>query len=73
MTQCSREPEYILEENSERMHPFIHQSNRMATRSITEVVAELRLLSQELNMSVDILQRITSSVHALYQSVSEQE
>ncbi len=71
MTQYSTEPEYSVEEKSERMHPSIAQSRDIKLRYMDQVVAELRLLSKELDISVDILGRIRDSEHALLQSLED--
>ncbi len=43
--------------------------NSNTSRNLVEVEAELRLLSVELSMSVDILGKIRDSVHVLQQSL----
>ncbi len=69
MTLYSTEPEYILEEKSEKMHHSFRQSKDTKLTSMVEVAAELRLLSQELTMSVDILGRIRESLVQLQLAV----
>jgi len=71
MSQSSREPEYILETPWEKTLHSIHLSKAMASNSMVQVQAELRLLSVELSMSVDILGKIRDSVHVLEQSLEE--
>ncbi len=69
MNQYKTEPEYILEQ-SEKMHLTEKQPGYLI-RDYQEIKAELALLSQELNMSVDILGRIRDSVRVLELSVQE--
>ncbi len=70
MNQYKTEPEFILEE-SERIHPM--ESKPVSfDRNYTAVQADLALLYQELNISVDILGRIRDSVLVLQLSVREQ-
>ncbi len=69
MIQSSREPEFILEENSERMHRFTVPLKDTKSICLDQVVVELNLLSVELSMSVDILGKIRDSVRVLAQSV----
>ncbi len=58
---------------SGKMPHFTARSEDTRLRSMDQVAAELRLLSQELTMHMDMLERITNSLHVLYLSVSEQE
>ncbi len=72
MNQSKMDWEYTLEE-SEKIHPMVNKldcSNH--SLNLEQVVVELRLLSMELTMSVDILGRIQNSVHVLVQSLEEQ-
>ncbi len=71
MSHQSREPEYILEESEKT-----HHMERLQASSIPDyqaVQADLALLYQELNISVDILGRIRDSVLVLEQSLGEQQ
>ncbi len=71
MNQWSTEPEYILENPSEKIIHSSAQSKDMDLNSMVQVVAELRLLSQELSMAIDISGRIRDSVHVLLLSLEE--
>ncbi len=71
LNQSSREPEYIVENLSERI---IHSSvplKAMGLNCKAQVVVELKLLSQELSMATDILGKIQSSAFVLAQSLEE--
>ncbi len=63
--------EYTLEE-SEKIHPTVNRQD-CTSRNLEEVAVELRLLSQELTMSADILGKIRDSVHVLQLSLEEPE
>ncbi len=69
MNQSVGVPEYILEE-SEKTHLTEKQPGCLI-RDYQAVQADLALLYQELNISVDILGRIRDSVRVLELSVSE--
>ncbi len=71
MNHPSVEPEYTLETPLEKTLHSTHLSKAMASSSMVQVAAELRLLSKELSMSVDILGRIRDSVHVLELSLEE--
>ncbi len=72
MNQYSTEPEYTVKE-SERIHLTESQPVNTAQRyHMVEVVAELALLSKELDMASDILGKIRDSVHVLVLSLPEQ-
>ncbi len=71
MTQSTLGPEYTQAEKlAEISHQWDHgkTSNQI---SLVQVEAELRLLSVELDLSVDILGKIRDSVRVLEQSVQE--
>ncbi len=71
MIQQSTEPEYILEEKSERM---LHSTPQLkATESLSMVMEELRLLSRELDLQFVISGKILDSLHALVQSQEGQQ
>ncbi len=72
MNPLSTEPEFILEKPLEKMHLFTHPLKDIESKSMVQVVAELRLLSQELTMSKDILEKIRDSVLVLQLSLEEQ-
>ncbi len=72
MNQYSTEPEYTVETQLEKMHLFTHPLKDMESESMVQVVAELRLLSKELSISVDILGKIRDSVLVLQLSLQEQ-
>ncbi len=61
-----------LQEVSERMSQQWAPGKISPLGSLDQVVAELRLLSTELTMSVDILGKIRDSVHVLVLSLEEQ-
>ncbi len=71
MNQYKTEPEFILEE----LGKTLHTENKLVSlgRNYTAVQADLDLLYQELNISVDILGKIRDSVLALVQSLGEQQ
>ncbi len=55
----------------EGIHPMEKLQGNSNQMSYVQVAAEVRLLSRELTISVDILQRIQDSVHVLSQSLEE--
>jgi len=69
MSQYKTEPEYSVEE-SVKTHPMENKLG-CSNRSYLAVQADLALLYQELNISVDILGKIRDSVHVLEQSLVE--
>ncbi len=71
MNQYSTESEFSVVE-SERIPPMESRQDS-SDRRYTAVQADLALLFQELNISVDILGKIRDSVHVLEQSLQEQE
>ncbi len=72
MIRYQTEPEYTVEESLEKMLPSTVQLEDTKSRCMVQVQAELRLLSKELTISVDILGRIRDSVQELEQSLEEQ-
>ncbi len=67
MNQPSTEPEYTVETSKRGPHQEI-----LPITNLQEVEAELALLSREVGMSIDILERIRDSVDVLQRSVSRQ-
>ncbi len=72
MKVSSTEPEYSVEQPLERTILSTAQL-KGSIRNYQEVEADLALLLQELNISVDILGRIRDSVRVLQLSLQEQE
>ncbi len=70
MNQYSTEPEYTVEELV-KIPPMVSKLVS-SNRNLQEVKAELGLLYQELNISVDILGKIRDSLLVLQLSVQEQ-
>ncbi len=70
MNRYSTEPEFTLEQ-SEKIALMESQPVYLSRTSWDQVVVELRLLSKELNMSVDILGKIRDSVQDLERSVED--
>ncbi len=64
MTQYSTEPEYSVEEKSEGINQQWVLS-KASSPNYMAVVADLDLLYQELNISVDILGKIRDSLRVL--------
>ncbi len=71
MIQSSTMPEYLVEEKLDETNQHKALSKVSNPISLVQVVAELRLLSKELDISVVILGRIRDSVHVLELSVQE--
>ncbi len=69
MNQYSTEPEYSVVVQSGKIIPFTVPSKDTMLICMDQVAAELRLLSKELSMSVDILGKILDSVRVLEQSL----
>ncbi len=71
MNRYSTEPEYILA----GLEKTRHTVSKLDSQGIDlqAVQADLALLYQELNISVDILGKIRDSVHVLEQSLGEQQ
>ncbi len=73
MNQSKMDWEYTVEE-SEKTHPMVNRLDSInLISSMVEVVAELRLLSQEVDISTITLRRIRDSLRVLSQSLEEQE
>ncbi len=70
MNQYKTEPEFMVEESEKTLHMVNHLRNS-STILLDGAVVELRLLSKELSMSVDILEKIRDSVLVLEQSLEE--
>ncbi len=71
MNQYSTEPEYILAGLEKTRHTVSKLDS--SGRDYLAVKADLALLFQELNISVDILGKIRDSVLELEQSLGEQQ
>ncbi len=71
MIQSSQVPEFILEEKLAKTLLSIPPLKATKLTLLVEVEAELRLLSKELTMSVDILGKIRDSVHVLELSLED--
>ncbi len=69
MSQHSRVPEYSVEESVKI--PHMENKPVSSDRKYMAVQADLALLYQELNISVDILGKIRDTVLVLQQSVQE--
>ncbi len=67
MSHETNSPEYLLEKTSQ----LWDHSGILVPKSLDQVQAELRLLSTELAISVDILGRIRESLAMLEQSLEE--
>ncbi len=72
MNQYTTAKVSTLEKQSEKICPSTHRLRVMDSNSMVQVVAELRLLSKELELQQDISEKILDSVHVLVQSLEEQ-
>ncbi len=73
MNQYSTEPEFTVETQLGKTLPITVPFETTTSKSWVQVQAELKLLSVELSMSVDILGKILDSVLVLEQSLGEQQ